>query len=49
MVPVTFAQVLIMTLTLLSFLPSAECSEEAASVLFGNRRKLSPVSSQLKI
>ena len=49
MVPVAFAQALIVTLSLLSFLPSAECSKEAASVLLGNRRKLSPVSSQLKI
>ena len=43
MVPVAFAQALIVTLSLLSFLPSAECSKEAASVLSDNKRKLSPV------
>ena len=40
MVPVAFIQALIVTLSLSSFLPSAECSKEAASVLSSNRRKL---------
>ena len=48
MVPVTFASALIV-IFLLSFLPSADFSEEAASVLSRNRRKLSLVSSQLII
>ena len=49
MVPVALAQALIGTLTLLIFLPSAEFSKEAASVLSGSKQNLSPVSSQLNI
>ena len=47
--PVAFAHALIVTLSLLNFLPSADFSKEAARVLSGNKRKLRPFSSQLKI
>ena len=47
-VPVAFTQTLMATLSLLRFLSSVDLSKEAASVLSGNKRKLSLISSQLK-
>ena len=47
--PVAFTKALMVTLSLLTFLSSLDLSKEAASVLSGNKQKLSLISSQLKI
>ena len=49
MLPEALAQALIVSLPLFSFLPSAGCLKEGASVLSGNSRKLRLVPLQLKI